>query len=314
MNARFSWILSAATLGVAAVCVAVAVNIGKPASSPSRPSLPTLEVPQFTQPLREIDTSVFIEDERVNTVWISASSSARAIKGKTIAGIVNHHALAADLIASFFANLRVSRPDLHRIVVISPDHYKVGRDEVSTHTRPYRAGSSLVRIDKETVDHLVKTGVATEEDGVLFEREHGIGALAPFIARAYPDANIVPIAFRGDLSSEHSKRLAESLKELWDEKTILIISADMSHYLAEDVALKNDETTLWLLKAKDEAIASSTDDFIDSGKSVATLFAAMNEVYPNAVFVPFAHSISSRYGGDPSYTTSYFTGVWSVDQ
>lgn len=261
--------------------------------------------------MREIDTEIFIESMLADAVWNEASNRVEYVsRGTIVAGVVNHHALAADLIASFFARLRTSRPELRRIVIVAPDHYSVGRDEMSTTLRPYRVGAEVVSIDTDAARNLIRDGVATEEDGALFEREHGIGALVPFIVRAYPDVQIVPVVFRGSVSKERLQSLTKALKKMWDDQTVIVISADMSHYLTSSKALGNDTTTLRSLETKDVGIASFTDDFIDSGKSVAALFAAMSDSHPDASFIPFDHAISSDYGADPGYTTSYITGVW----
>lgn len=312
MNARKGIVYAiAATCAVAALCVAVALLDRKTAlvSNNSRP-IAVLEVPDFNRSAEDIETDFFIEDKRASSAWSSASAMVEPLEERVVAGVVNHHTLALDLIASFFAQLQASGQTVRRIIVICPDHFKAGRDEISTHSRSYRVGSKELSIDTEAVRRLVSEGVAMEENGEMFVREHGIGALAPFIARAYPDVRIVPIAFRGDLSKARMKRLSDALKELWDDETMVVISADMSHYLGREEALRNDEVTDRLLQEKDPAIALSTDAFIDSGKSVSILFSTMNERYPRAEFIRFKHAISSDYGGDPSFTTSYITGVW----
>jgi poly-gamma-glutamate synthesis protein (capsule biosynthesis protein) len=267
-------------------------------------------MPSYAQSSREIDTDPFIESALVDSDWSKASAHAERVDGRIIAGVVNHHALASDLIASFFARLRASRSELRRIVIIAPDHFSAGRDEVSTSIRPYRVESKTVFVDTDAVRGLIRDGFAMEEDGTLFEREHGIGAIIPFVSRAYPDAKIVPIVFRGTASQDRMQKLSDALKSLWDDQTVVIISADMSHYLTDEQALQNDETTLRSLKTKNVDIASLSDDYLDSGKSVASLFSAMASVYPDVIFTLFDHAISSDYGADPSNTTSYITGVW----
>jgi len=271
-------------------------------------------VVDFSVAYTPINTSVFIESTQADRAWSSATKAyASSVSHRyPVAGIVNHHALAADLLANFFVRLRASRPDIERFVIIAPDHFMGGRGDVSTHRRPYQTDTGLVRIDEDAVQTVLSNPLVTEERGVLFEREHGIGAIVPFVSRAYPEARIVSLAFSGKMSKDRVSALAKVIEGLWDEKTFVLISADMSHYLSEREAFAHDVDTLHWLKEKDIAIAQATDAFIDSGKSVAALFVAMQTLHPKTTFELFDHSVSSAYGADPLDATSYMTGVWST--
>ncbi len=306
-------ITTAALLGAAAVGIAVygqgAAGRGH-AEESDRPSS-VVHHPSFTQPAKPIATDFFIDTNDVDRFWSKSESETQPIvTGIPVAGVVNHHTLAADLIADFFVRLQTSRPDIKRFVIISPDHFNAGQGYISTHTRPYEVGTSTVSMDKDGVRTLLDSGLVTKENGLLFEQEHGVGALIPFLTKAYPDALIIPVAYRGDLPKDVLPSFSEALRDLWDEETVIILSADMSHYLTTEQALERDEDTEVWLRTKDETIASATDDNIDSGKSTAAVFMAMHDLHPQATFNMFDHAISSDYGGEDTYTTSYITGVW----
>lgn len=111
-------------------------------------------------------------------------------KGQPIAGVVNHHILANDLIARFFKTLRAVRPDIETIIILSPDHFSQGRG-LSTHELTYVTLAGDVAVNKPWVLELEKIGVWDGTDSRAFENEHGIGALAPFIAREFPGVKIV---------------------------------------------------------------------------------------------------------------------------
>lgn len=308
--------LAAALLGVAAVGIAnnerriVNSEQGMENSSPfavhHSPDL------SFTQPIRPISTEAFLDTDRADEVWMDVTSETLPkSSGTPVAGVVNHHTLADDLIARFFAGLKASRPDVKRFVIISPDHFNAGRGYVSTHVRPYDTGVGEIAVDKDAVQLIIESGLAVEESGVLFEREHGIGALIPFLARAYPEVTIVLMTIRGDTPKDMIPDLTAAMEELWDERTVIILSADMSHYLTTSEALKNDVQTLRWLEDGNQTIAGASDDYIDNGKAASAIFAVMEKLHSGAKFTLFDHDISSSYGGDPTFTTSYITGVWS---
>ena len=132
----------------------------------------------------------------------------------------------------------------------------------------------------------------------LFEREHGIGALVPFIAVTFPDITIVPIAIRADVNRSDMEKLGRALKSLLNDKTFVLISSDMSHYLSENDALANDRETLsWLETLNADNFKKATDDNTDSGPSFVALSALFDEMGLKPNFSELDHSISSKYGG-----------------
>jgi len=287
-----------------------AISVG--ADQRVRPIVQSSDQAQGNTDIRKpIDTSRFVDAKRFASVWPAADSLPK-VSGKAAAGVVNHHVLAADLIAKLFSALRASSPGIRRFIVISPDHFKAGRGPVSTHDRPYATPAGEVLSDAAAVDRLASSGFATLEDGAMFENEHGVGALAPFIKHEFPDAEIVPLAMDGTMDRAQAQNLGRELAIISDDSTVVIISSDMSHYLPQDTALKNDETTLKKLGELDEKFfATAKDDYIDNGVAMVMLSAYFEANNIKPTFQLIDHSISSRYGGDKSYTTSYITGVWT---
>ncbi len=253
----------------------------------------------------------FVSLKQSNAAWATAKSASK-IPGRALAGVVNHHVLAADLIAHFFLTLKASQPGIKRFVVISPDHFKQGSSPVSTHDRPYDTPDGMVQIDTSATQVLVMSGSANFENGAMFEREHGVGALMPFLKHEFPAATVVPIAVRGTMDKQRARAFGQELSIIVDDKTFVIISSDMSHYLTEDAALKNDVTTMEKLGELDEKFfILAKDDHIDNGTALVILMGLFDAEKIKPSFQLISHSISSHYGGDKNYTTSYITGVWS---
>ena len=272
---------------------------------------PGLQVAPRTVPAENpIDTIPFIDLKQFGRSW-SAAESAKANSGKPLAGVVNHHFLAADLMARFFRVLRLSRPDIKRFVIISPDHYRAGRGAISLTDRMYSTPDGSMAVAASSVQTLVDSGFATLENGEMFELEHGVGALVPFIRHEFPAVEIVPIAVRGDLDRDTAKNFGRVLSDSMDDSTFILVSSDMSHYLTEAQALKNDETSIKALTSLDEKFLSSAkDDFVDNGVGLLIMRTVLETKGLRATFRLLDHSISSRYGADKISTTSYINGVW----
>ena len=261
--------------------------------------------------MKPIDTSRFIDAKHFSAVWPAASSVPK-ISGNIVAGVVNHHFLAANLIARFFTALKSSSPDAKRIIILSPDHFHAGRSPISVNDRDYSTPDGTLASDRNFVASLVSSTGATLEDGAMFESEHGVGALAPFIKHEFPDAKIVPIALDGSLDRGVAQAFGRKLAELVDESTVVIVSSDMSHYLPEAMALENDKTTIAELKSLDEKFfAAAKDDHIDNGVALVVLSGMFGAENIKPTFTLLDHNISSNYVSDKQSTTSYINGVWT---
>lgn len=258
--------------------------------------------------LQPIDAMAFV-DRRVGFPHVT---STRLMAGdRVIAGVVNHHVLAADVLERFWEDVAATRPHLRRIIIISPDHYAQGRKYVSVHERPYATDEGLVTVDVTSTRVLARLQMVGEENGVMFEREHGIGALIPFMHHAIPAAQIVPIAIRGTVDRALLPALGKEIAKLIDDQTMIVISSDMSHYLDEATALKNDQTTMgWFRRRDEQALATATDRNTDNGAAFAVLFEALRG--RQLAFTLIDHAISTAYNGPKDNTTSYVTGVWSM--
>ncbi len=255
----------------------------------------------------------FIDVDRFAVPELGKQATRRLPGEETIAcapfraGIVNHHALASDLLAGFFRTLNRCRPDIERFVILSPDHNLAASTAAATHRLPYRTVGRDLVMDAEGVSRLLELPFVREQSA-LFEREHGIGAIVPFLADAYPDAKLVPVVIRSSVIETERRAIASWLaSELAAGRTFVIVSADMSHYLDERSAMSNDRRTKAALETRDALFfARANDDLTDNGKSIAIVMEALEE----AKWTLLGESISNAYSGSPLFTTTYLVGFW----
>jgi AmmeMemoRadiSam system protein A/AmmeMemoRadiSam system protein B len=82
-------------------------------------------------------------------------------------------------------------------------------------------------------------------------QEHSIEVHVPFLQRALPEAKLVPV-LTGLPRRENMTRLARALAEVLPGKhALVIVSSDMSHYLAKQEANTRDSETISWLVAQD---------------------------------------------------------------
>jgi AmmeMemoRadiSam system protein B len=245
---------------------------------------------------------VFIDHKQfANTATVST----KEIKEYPIAGIVNHHTLAMDLQAGFFKSLKMIRPDVKTFVIVSPDHFLAGAD-VSTHAYPYLTQAGTVKTRALPMD-----GIYEAQNVRVFSIEHGVGALAPFIAREFPKAEIIPVFIRPEAGDDALINLASAIKQLMDQNVFIIVSSDMSHYLTDKQARINDQVTLrWINNNNWQMLSLANDDYTDSAKGFETMQYLFDDLQFKPKFILLDYAVSTDYGGDKAETTSYITGFF----
>jgi len=192
-------------------------------------------------------------DAAIFTGSIAAAES-RDVAPRGVSGLtVPHHLIAADLIARAFLVARDNRYD--RIVVLTPDHFKRSRRPFATTRLDFDTVFGRVPTDRAAVDALLADKALVEASD-LFRREHGIGAVLPYVARFFPSTPIVPVAIAIGSSRDEWEALVSALAPLVTERTLILQSTDFSHYLPLPDAILRDQETLNVIAAGDlDAIA-----------------------------------------------------------
>ncbi len=224
---------------------------------------------------------------------------------KTAGGIVNHHLLAAPLLAQFFDGLKDQK--IKHLIIIGPDHMSRGKNSVTISTQGWKTGYGDVRPDAALINRLSSEGAVNIEDAP-FDYEFSVGGLVTFAKRSLPKALVTTIIVRSDAKNDDLIKLAAALPRSSD--TLVVASIDFSHYLPSDVADFHDLTA--------RAIISNFDiDNFDKLEidSVPTLRVAMEYFKLRGAMTDtlVASSNSAKLTGqlDLQETTSYLNQYFS---
>jgi AmmeMemoRadiSam system protein B len=234
----------------------------------------------------------------------ASSRPPRKLSGVT----VPHHLLVADLIARGMRE--VDRRGIDRIVILSPDHFKKTRRPFATTRRDFETLFGLVRTDRAASETLLRSELV--EDSGLFAKEHGIGALLPFIRHFFPDAAILPIAIAIRANRAQWDQLAVELAPLIGPSTLIIQSTDFSHYLSADRAVRHDQVVLNALASSDlDAVATmrQPDDLDSRGAQYLQLKLQQDHFQARPV-VLFNSNSQARSDVLEQKTTSYIVQIY----
>jgi len=198
----------------------------------------------------------------------SAGPVSKEFENDRIMGIISPHAgyVYSGPVAAYGFNY-LAECSFDRFVVIAPSHRGRFNGASIIPKGLFKTPLGDVEIDSELGEKLEKRdnfGFIKE----AHEMEHSLEVQIPFLQMVKPEAAIVPIVMgtiNPDLCRIIGETIAEEIKSTGKEYGI-IISTDLSHYHAYDVAVKKDNDFIHALETFDE---NRVEEILSAGKSEA---------------------------------------------
>lgn len=159
--------------------------------------------------------------------------------------IVPHHLVAEDLIEEIFAKVAQENRDkkIKRIILISPNHFNAGDGWINVADKKWSIDNDSVVADGVFIKKLKESKLA-RVDNNAFEREHGVEAQIPFIKKYFPNVPIVPISIKDGFPLKKVEELADFLSKNSSDNSLMILSADFSHYLDKNISDLHDKKAI----------------------------------------------------------------------
>lgn len=157
--------------------------------------------------------------------------------------------------ASAYATLAPAAARIRRVVLLGPSHH-FGFSGFAIPT----ASAWATPLGEVPLDVGALAMAATRKDVQRSDQahatEHSLEIQLPFLQRVLGEFSVVPVAV-GQTTPEAG---AELLKGLWGgDETLIVISSDLSHFLAQDAANETDRQTTALIEALDAQGALGAD-------------------------------------------------------
>jgi MEMO1 family protein len=141
--------------------------------------------------------------------------------------------------ARVYARLPAHATDVRRVVLIGPSHHVPLAGCAATAHTAWATPLGEVPVDRSAVDALTGRGRVTI-DPAPHEREHALETQLPFLQRTVPAAvPVVPLA----VGRSRAEDLAATLTAAAGPGTLVLCSTDLSHYLVEAAARRQDGRT-----------------------------------------------------------------------
>ena len=152
---------------------------------------------------------------------------------------------SAEVAAKAYQQLLPFSDKIKKVIILGPSHKVNIKGSALSSATGFRTPLGRIRTDKDLTRHFLAFNSFRFND-VAHKDEHALEVQLPFLQKTLKNFTIIPILY-GQLSSQ---TLAETISPLLlKNDTILIVSADLSHYLTEDEARQQDTKTIEMVSA-----------------------------------------------------------------
>lgn len=226
--------------------------------------------------------------------------------------IVPHHLLAREEISRAFQYVSgiVGGDVIRRVILLSPNHFNIGNDWVVGSDRSWKTSFGSLEADVRAIATLRDIALV---DRSILDREHGVFNILPFIKEYFPQAKIVPLALRDGFPDERSDELGMQLLSIADSQTLLIASADFSHYLDENFSRLHDVQAIEALSRLRNYQVNSLDVDCSSCLRVAMKYAEAKQA-PNFHLLSRTSSLEMTHSDAVGQETSHIVGYYSSSE
>ena len=247
------------------------------------------------------------------------SAKLKEVDGRILAVMVPHagYTYSGQVAAEAFAQLKgksidrktkSSVSEVNTYVIVGPSH-RIAFDGISVYPEGnYKTPLGLVEIDSKLAREIIDMDKMIRYYSPAHVQEHAIEVELPFIQRINEKAKIVPMVV-GSQSSEAVQVLENIFTHILSrEDTVLVMSADLSHYHPYDEAVKLDTAGLEAvakLDAKEfaEKINSGGTE-VDNPAGIMAMLMATKSLGGQASLLKYANS-GDVTGGDKSGVVGY---------
>ncbi|MFC1769105.1 AmmeMemoRadiSam system protein B [Nanoarchaeota archaeon] len=168
------------------------------------------------------------ETELKKTIKGFLNNTKKVDLGRIKAIIVPHAGYAFSGQVAATAYKQVEKEDYKTVIIIGPSHYEDFIGASLPNYTHYETPLGEVKIS-DKVNKLSKEKFFQLHPGA-HDQEHSLEMQIPFIQTILPKAEIIPILIGASTNTSQLEQIANTLKEYVDDKTLIVISSDFTHY------------------------------------------------------------------------------------
>ena len=179
-----------------------------------------------------------------------ANVDTRAAPPKVIVAPHAGYVYSGQVAASVYARLKQARSRITRVILLGPSHRVGFRGIASSSADAFETPLGAITVDRPAINALSGLPSMLERDDA-HAQEHSLEVHLPFLQRCLDQFTLVPLVV-GDAGPG---QVANVLNALWGgPETLIVISTDLSHFLAYDDAVAKDLATADCIEARQPAL------------------------------------------------------------
>lgn len=171
----------------------------------------------------------------------------KATGKQPLAMIVPHagYIYSAPIAASAYKQLIPFAEQISRVVLLGPSHRIPLMGIATSSADDFETPLGTIPLDQQTIKQLNQLPFVQSYDEAHYQ-EHSLEVQLPFLQKILTQFTLVPLV----VGQINDQQVSELLESLWQNKnTLILISSDLSHYLAYDKAKQCDRATCRSIEA-----------------------------------------------------------------
>lgn len=211
---------------------------------------------------------------------------------------------SASIAASAYRELLPYRDKIKNVIIVGPAHRIWVEGAALSASDTFSTPLGKISINKD-INEIISQNADIIYANDAHKDEHSIEVQLPFLQKSLKDFKIIPIVYGGISPQNLAKALSPYMG---DDKTIIIFSADMSHYLDYENAKKQDAQTAEMIKSgltdiKNHMSCGST------GLNTALILAKENNLVPKLL----DSGNSGDTSGDKNSVVGYASWIFTEE-
>ena len=126
-----------------------------------------------------------------------------------------------------------------KVILLGPDHSIGFRNGAICDATAYETPLGSVNLHQDTIK-LRRQPALFQTLPVSLDREHSLEVILPFLQMYLEKFQLIPVI----VGKADTEQLSNALDTILDDETLLVISSDLSHFLAYDAAVVRDRETI----------------------------------------------------------------------
>lgn len=211
---------------------------------------------------------------------------------------------SASVAAKAYLQLQKFSGKIKNVILVGPSHRVAFNGIAVSSADDFKTPLGNVALNKEIIGEMIKNNHDVLYYDAAHQEEHCLEVQLPFLQKVLNKFKIVPLVY-GNISPE---KLAVALEPyLQDDKNIVIISADLSHYYNYDTAKDIDAETADKINSREPSLTEHMSCGA-TGINAALILAKKDHLHPDMLEL----ANSGDTSGDKERVVGY--GAWSFSE